>query len=335
MAYDGRVLARVRDMIAETRRNNEIELERRRAEVFARIPAIGEIESEMTRLMTGVASDALKKGKDAGAAVGNAKSSCEMLLRRRGELLMSGGYPPDYIDDLYCCPKCHDTGYVLGKPCDCLKALYKSETVRGLSSLLNTDGQRFETFDLGYYDDVYDPVLKASPKAIMSTAFNICREYAAKFGEGSQNLLFRGGTGLGKTFLSACIARVVSENGFSVVYDTAVSVLEAFEMQKFDRSGVNAEEVSSRVRRYLECDLLILDDLGTEMSTNFTISAIYTIINSRLLNGVKTIITTNLGADEISRRYSPQISSRLSGEYSVCIFAGKDIREIKREHGPT
>lgn len=167
----------------------------------------------------------------------------------------------------------------------------------------------------------------------MSTTFGICREYAKDFGNNSVNLLFRGNTGLGKTFLSASIARVVSEKGFSVVYDTIVSVIEVFEMQKFDRSGDNAEDVSSRIRRYLDCDLLILDDLGTEMSTAFTVSAIYSLINSRLISGGKTIISTNLSEDELKRRYTPQIASRLEGEYVLLKFAGRDIRAMKRERG--
>lgn len=332
MTYDGRILARVRDTIAEIKQKNETELSRRRAEVYACIPAVRETEAEITRLMTGVASEALKKGTDAGAAVENARSSCEALLKRRAELLSSGGYPADYINEIFNCPKCKDTGYVLGRPCDCLKNLYKAEAVRELSSMLNISGQSFESFDLSFYDDKYDHTWHDSPRAVMSATLSICREYAESFDNKSVNLLFRGNTGLGKTFLSACIARVVSEKGFSVVYDTAVSVMEAFEIQKFDRGG-NSEEISSRVRRYMDCDLLILDDLGTEMTTNFTLSAMYTLINSRLISGGKTIITTNLSEDEMRKRYTPQIVSRLEGEYFPLNFAGRDIRAIKRERG--
>lgn len=333
MAYDGKIMARARDIIAENRRRNEAELFRHHAEIFALVPAVIETEAEITRLMTSVASGALINGSDAGAAVTGAKQNCEMLLERRRELLTSAGYTADYLDEKYKCPKCRDTGYVLGKPCSCLTDTYKAEAVRELSSMLNISGQCFENFDLSYYDDKYDPIIHSSPKEQMYGAFELCSEYASDFGKKSINLLFRGNTGLGKTFLSACIARVVSEKGFSVVYDTTVSVLEAFEIQKFDRSGENSEEVSSRVKRYLDCDLLILDDLGTEMTTNFTVSALYSLINSRLLSGGKTIISTNLSTDEMSRRYSPQIVSRLNGEYLLVPFAGRDIRAIKLERG--
>ncbi len=332
MSYDGRILARAREIIAERKRANEEEQATRRAAVFSHIPSVMDTEKEMTLLMTKVATEALKKGTDAGTAVEQARASCDLLLKKRSELLKSGGFPSDYIDELYTCTICQDTGYVLGKPCTCLEALYKTEAVKELSCVLNINGQCFENFELGYYEKVPD-ANGVSPFQTMKNVLDACSEYALKFGRDSVNLLFRGGTGLGKTFLSASIAKVVSEKGFSVVYDTAISVMEAFELQKFDRGGDDAAETASRVKRYSDCDLLILDDLGTEMTTNFTQSALYSLVNGRLLRGGKTIITTNLSEDELRRRYSPQIVSRLEGEYLVLNFAGRDIRALKREGG--
>ena len=333
MAYDGKILAQVREIIAERKRNNESEQSRRRDVVYARIPAVMDIEADITRLMSGIVADALKKGANAGAAVDAAKEKCEALLKRRSELLVSGGYPSNYIDEIYDCPVCGDTGYVLGKPCSCLKALYRAEATIELSQMLNMNGQCFENFDLSFYNNAPDCETGKSPSQTMNNILNLCGDYAADFKPSSVNLLFRGGTGLGKTFLSASIAKVVSEKGFSVVYDTAVSVMEAFELQKFDRGGDGAAEVSSRVRRFMDCDLLILDDLGTEMTTSFTQSALYTLVNGRLINGGKTIISTNLSEDEMRKRYTPQIVSRLEGEYLILNFAGRDIRAIKRELG--
>ncbi|MEG1404022.1 MAG: ATP-binding protein [Oscillospiraceae bacterium] len=333
MSHDGKVLARVREHIADTKRKNEATQSLRRAEVYSRVPAVRAAEAELSHLMASVATRALKKGADAGAAVANARFDSDALTKKRSELLKSAGYPADYIDEIYDCPICHDTGYVLGRPCACLEALYKIEAKRELSSMLNLGCQSFENFDLSLYDNSFDPQFGDCPRSTMSTVLEICREYAIGFGKNSVNLLFRGDTGLGKTFLSACIARVVSEKGYSVVYDTAVSVFEAFETQKFDRGGGNAEETSSRVKRYLGCDLLILDDLGTEMTTTFTISALYTLINSRLVSGKKTIISTNLCEDDARKRYSSQIVSRIEGEYISLHFAGRDIRAVKRERG--
>lgn len=332
MAYDGRIMARARADIEQTRHMNEKELLRRRAEVYARVPAVGETEAEITRLMAGVASNALKAGIDAGAAVEKARMDCQGLLDKRAKLIAMGGFPADYIDEIYACAVCSDTGYVLGQPCACLLDAYRRETVCALSSLLRMDGQSFEAFNLDYYDKV-PGASGVSPYETMETVYHLCRDYAEDFGRDSVNLLFRGGTGLGKTFLAACIARVVSGKGCSVVYDSAVSVMEAFEQQKFDRGGEGSAETASRVRRYLDCDLMILDDLGTEMTTSFTLSALYTLINGRLIGRGKTIITTNLSEEELRRRYTPQLNSRLEGEYILLNFAGRDIRTIKREMG--
>lgn len=330
MAFDGKLLAIAREQIARARQAREAETERRRSLVLSRAPAVLEAEAEIALLMTELATTALQKGLDAGAAVAAAQAQVDRLLARRATLLTQAGFPADFIDEGYNCPDCRDTGYVLGRPCTCLIKLYEAEAVRELSSMLNLQNQCFERFNLAYYDSKPD-ASGVSPREVMGYTLEICREYAENFGEKAVNLLFRGGTGLGKTFLAASIARVVSQNGFSVVYDTAVSILEAFELQKFDRAG--AEDASARVKRYLDCELLILDDLGTEMSTSFTQSALYSLINGRLLRGGKTIVTTNLSQEELQRRYSPQLVSRLEGEYIPLHFAGRDIRALRREQG--
>lgn len=329
MPYDGRILAQVRKAIAEEKAGNEAELERRRAEVFEKSPELKSIDARIARLITGVITGALRTGSDARAAVENTRGEVERLLSQKHSALASMGYPQSYLDEIFTCSECRDTGYILGKPCSCLEARYKSESARELSSLLDTQGQCFETFRLDRYSEAFVPELGKSPRAIMSEVYELCRDYAHSFGPDSPSLLFRGGTGLGKTFLSASIAKVVSSAGFSVVYDTGVSVFDSFESQKFDRTGENSEEINIRIRRYLGCDLLILDDLGTEMTTSFTISALYTIINSRLLSGKKTIISTNLSPDEMSRRYTPQIVSRLEGCYMRLSFYGSDLRFSK------
>jgi DNA replication protein DnaC len=198
-----------------------------------------------------------------------------------------------------------------------------------LSSLLKLGTETFETFKLDYYSD--EPNANgASPRRTMRIIFEICQNYAHKFGAKSNNLFFVGAPGLGKTFLSACIARVVAESGFSVVYDTAGAIFAKFEDAKFSREEDDRQEARKETRRILECDLLILDDLGTELVTSFTISALYEIVNTRLITGKKTIISTNMGLEELRARYSMQIMSRLEGEYEALTFSGEDIRKIKR-----
>jgi DNA replication protein DnaC len=209
-----------------------------------------------------------------------------------------------------------------------LTELYKKEQRESLSSLLKLRAETIDSFDLTYYDDKPAQDTGISPRRNMEIIYETCVEYARKFGRKAMNLFFNGAPGLGKTFLSACIARVVAENGYSVVYDMAASVFSKFEDAKFSRTE-DPEETRREIKRYLECDLLILDDLGTEMTTAFTVSALYEIINTRLVTSRKTIVNSNLTMDELRRRYSEQIMSRIEGEYQVLTFRGDDIRKKK------
>ena len=215
--------------------------------------------------------------------------------------------------------------------CECLKREYKSELTRELSGLLRDGGETFADFRLDYYSAETDPALGASPREVMSIVFETCRAYAANFSSGSPSLIFRGGPGLGKTFLSACIAREVSDHGFSVVYDTAAHIFQQFESGKFGRENPYEEDPDREIDRYLKCDLLIMDDLGTEMLTSFVQSAFYRIVNDRLISRRKTVLSTNLTVPELGRRYGLAVQSRLEGEYRVLQFFGRDIRRLKRD----
>jgi DNA replication protein DnaC len=159
----------------------------------------------------------------------------------------------------------------------------------------------------------------------MELNFRNCRSYAGIFTENSGNLLFIGGTGLGKTFLSACIARAVADRGYSVAYETASHLFSKLERAKFSAD----EEARKEVEKFSRCDLLIIDDLGTEMPGQFVTAALYSLVNDRLLEGKPMLISTNLNVDELSRRYSPQIASRLHGSFSRLTFVGEDIRVMK------
>ena len=170
-----------------------------------------------------------------------------------------------------------------------------------------------------------DPKLGVSPRAIMERNLRTCRTYTATFSQNSGNLLFNGGTGLGKTFLSACIARGVADKGFSVIYETATHLFNKLEQAKFNPT----EETRQEAAKFTACDLLIVDDLGTEMPGQFVTAALYSLLNDRLLAGKPMIISTNLNVDEIHRRYSPQIASRLQGSFHQLIFLGEDIRILK------
>ncbi len=322
---DGQLLARARARKEEIRQSRMAEEERRRELAYGRIPELRRIDSRLRELVGEIV--AFVGG--GGRPVEEIRAESLDLQARRAELLAAHGWSAEWLDSVWDCPKCRDTGYVEGHMCACLKALYEQERKKDLSSLLKLGSESFETFDLSWYDNRADEN-GVSPRRQMNMVFGFCRDYANHFGEFSVNLLFHGGTGLGKTFLSACIARVVSQKGYSVVYETAVSALAAFENQKFRGGEDNAD---ARVERILSCDLLILDDLGTEMITEFSKSALYTIVNSRLIAGKKTIVSTNLDPDSLGRVYTPQLASRLQGEYQDLLFVGQDIRLQRKKRG--
>lgn len=216
--------------------------------------------------------------------------------------------------------------------CRCLRALCAQEQIRELSKLLDLGEQSFDTFRMDYYSTSFWPEWGTSPRENMELVYEVCLNYAQKFGRFYfKNLFLSGAPGLGKTFLSACIARTVSENRHSVVYDTAGNVFAQFEARKFLRDSDDGREARDETRRYLGCDLLILDDLGSELTTQFTQSALYELINGRLVGGKRTVISSNLSMEEAAVRYSPQIASRLEGEYHLLHFFGEDIRLLRKK----
>ena len=332
MAYEQNVLRRAVERLEGRRRRREEEQNARRREIYAAIPRAAEIDRQLRRTIVDIISASLRQGSDPVPAIGVVRDKNLDLQAERAELLVAHGYPADALDDKPACPKCNDTGWRGAVMCDCLKALCAQEQIKELSKLLDLGEQSFDTFSL----DVYSPSpwrgSGISPRENMEMVYEICLNYAQKFGRFYFNNLFLSGApGLGKTFLSACIARTVSENGFSVVYDTAVNIFSRFEDKKFSRDADDTREARDETRRYLSCDLLILDDLGSEMTTPFVQSALYTLINSRLTADRRTVISSNLSMEDVRRRYAPQIASRLEGEYRVLPFFGEDIRLLRKQ----
>lgn len=330
MPYDGKILALARADLERLRADNRAEQQRRISVVYARDPEIERIDRRLRTQMAELVRLTLSRAPDLAERLETLKAANLALQADRAERLTELGLPMDYLDEIVSCPICRDSGTVDGRPCVCLKALYNREMTRELSGLLRHGDESFERFDLSLYDEQPLAGSAVSPRFAMERILEQCRKYADSFPAVSSNLLFQGGTGLGKTYLSACIARVVADKGYSVCYDSASSALEAFETQKFARDPDAAEAASVRVRRMLDCDLMILDDLGTEMVTSVSVSALYTLINSRLNAGKKTIISTNLGDEELQRKYNPQICSRIIGEFVRFRFVGRDIRLIKK-----
>ena len=332
MAYEQNVLRRATERLEDQRRRLEEKQNARRREIYAAIPRVAEIDRQLRRTIVDIIAASLRQGNDPVPAIGVIRDKNLDLQAERAELLVAHGYPADALDDKPACPKCNDTGWRGAVMCQCLKNLCAQEQIKELSKLLDLGEQSFDTFSL----DVYSPSpwrgSGISPRENMEMVYEICLNYAQKFGRFYFNNLFLSGApGLGKTFLSACIARTVSENGFSVVYDTAVNIFSRFEDKKFSRDADDTREARDETRRYLSCDLLILDDLGSEMTTPFVQSALYTLINSRLTADRRTVISSNLSMEDVRRRYAPQIASRLEGEYRVLPFFGEDIRLLRKQ----
>ena len=327
MAYDGSIMQRALARYDQDKQRRADELEQRRRMAFTRQPRLAEIERELRGTMGRIVTSSLQKGTDPLPAIRVLRDENLELQRERAELLTAMGEPIDYLDDKPACPLCGDTGYRKGQVCGCLKKYYAREQLHELSRLLPLGEATFDSFRFDYYDDAVWPDYGTSPRANMERNFDVCRDYAQQFSKGSGNLLLSGGTGLGKTFLSACIARVVSDGGYSVVYDTAGRIFSRFEEAKF-RGDAEGDADAKRCQR---CDLLIVDDLGTEMTTSFVQSALYQLVNGRLMEGKATIISTNLAPEELGTRYGGAVLSRLEGEYEILPFFGEDIRRLKRQ----
>jgi DNA replication protein DnaC len=245
-------------------------------------------------------------------------------LQQERQALLDANFPADYLKENSICPHCDGEGYIGSQMCSCLTELCRQEQMKELS-LLNKNNEDFSQFKLTYYPDRVDPNYGASPRAIMARNFDICLKYAEDFSAVSGNLLFVGNTGLGKTFLSACIARTAAGKGYSVAYESAPHLMRTLEKDRFDSD----EETARAVKKIYGCDLLIIDDLGTELPGNFVTAALYALVNDRLLAEKPMVISTNLNIDEIARRYSPQIASRLQGSFQRLTFVGDDIRVLK------
>ncbi|MBR2935332.1 MAG: ATP-binding protein [Oscillospiraceae bacterium] len=328
MSYDPNVLQRASRRLEEQRRERARRTEQRRTQIYAQQPRLAQIDRELRATMTGVVTAALRRGEDPAPALAQLRAKNLDLQDERNLLLGTMGLAPSDLDDTPACPLCGDSGWKGTQMCECLHRLCTQEQISALSDLLKLGEQTFDSFRFDYYGTIPDLAAGISPRDNMENViFPVCLNYARTFGQrATRNLFLYGAPGLGKTFLSACIARAVSEQGHSVVYDTAGNIFARFEDQKFGRDP----EARDETRRYLNCDLLIVDDLGSELTTPLSQSSLYTVINTRLTSNKHTIISSNLSMDEVARRYSPQIASRLEGEYHALHFFGEDIRKQKK-----
>lgn len=307
----------------DARKNNaESIASAREAELRSLSPEIREIDGELSKTGLLIFRAAVR-----GADIAPIREQNERLVAKRREAISALGLPEDYDTPKYTCQICSDTGRDdSGKMCACLKELIRTETVKasGMGKLI--ERQSFESFDLSCYAE-----LGKEGYSQMKSIFEYCKKYASSFdGECGSTVLFIGKTGTGKTHLSSAIARCVIERGFSVIYDSSANIFHAFEEDQFGKDRFRyskGEEYVARSEKYMTADLLIIDDLGTEFITQFTVSCLYNLINTRQNKGLSTIVSTNFSPEEISKKYEDRLYSRLLGsDTTVLPFIGRDHR---------
>lgn len=324
MAFDVDLLREIEDEYEEIKQKNAADLEKRKRAVFARVPRLEEIDFEIKTLGLKLYKIAVSE-KNVKSQVEALRKEQKELLKIKKALLIENGYDEDELSERYMCPNCRDTGFSDTKMCVCYKKklIEKAYEESNLSALLSH--QSFDTFDMSLYSEEVDGKYGVSPREHINRIVKICNDFVKDFDNTDSNLLFWGEPGLGKTFLSTCIAKELIATNHSVIYETAYKTFSMLEELKFKRND-NEDKIRSKVEKLYSCDLLILDDLGSEFSTQYTTASLFDIINSRLISGKKTVINTNLSIGELEKKYGERVISRLYGHYQVIRFIGSDIR---------
>ncbi len=326
MSYSNATLSKAAQIL-ESRRNKAQRTQlARHLEITEKLPVISEYEAQLSHTGLSVVK-AIGMGSNAEDYIRQLSEINLDMQSRIKKVLKENGYPENYLEIPYTCKICNDSGFKGGYVCECRKELLKELAKKELASVSPSDKCRFDNFSLEYYPLPVDSALGVSPQKRMSEVLEYCKCYAEDFDSESESLYMYGATGLGKTHLSLSIANVVAEKGYRVIYDSAQNILTSLEKEKFSYSGSNERE-----NEILDCDLLIIDDLGSEFSTQFTVSAIYNIVNTRINRSKPVIISTNLSETELEAKYTQRITSRIIGNYVSLLFLGKDIRQLKNKN---
>lgn len=326
MAYSQNTYLKAKQELELRRETAEDEAQRRRDDCFAKFPELREIQQKLSRIGFQISKSFLDGG-DIQESIRRLSVESLALQTEREFILEQAGLPKEYLKVRYCCEICSDTGFDGDRFCKCHKELLAKIEKDEISRYAPIHKCTFANFDISYYS-AEATSSGVSPKEVVSRIYEGCKNYAASFTRQSKSLLLLGGTGLGKTHLSLAVANEVIDKGFSVVYGSAHSILSDLESLRFGRNtNVRYEEPE-----LLECDLLIIDDLGAEFISQFTVSCIYNIVNSRILSERPTIISTNLTVEDLEAKYDRRITSRLTSCYSILRFFGRDVRQIKKRN---
>lgn len=328
MNYNSEVIKKAYDEL-ERRKNTAMALWASRVEeIKSRCPEIYSVYKNIASTKDRLANIILSKSGDVKTAVETVRKENLISQENLKSLLIQHGYPADYLEIKYSCPECRDTGVKDGNRCRCVSELLNKYAVEEMNKLCSISLGSFGDFDITYYPESYSyNGSNYNPREIMASNLKYCIDYAKRFPKDCPSLFMLGPTGLGKTYLSGCIAREIKTRGFSVAFDSAQNYFHKIENEHFGRSEGDTLSI------LLTADLLILDDLGSEFYSQFNSSAAYNIINSRLNSHKPTIISSNLSLDELAKRYDDRIMSRLMGMFKTLRFIGEDIRQIKRRKG--
>lgn len=313
-------LLEVQDVLRKKREAAEALSEANRTLIHKEIPEIKEIDATLSSTGAKILS-AMLEGGGVEEKVAAIREENRVLQEKRRVLLEKNGYPADFTAVKYDCQMCGDSGYVGIDMCVCMKTCISQMRLKDSELGRLCDTQSFDTFDLSYY-------APGEERALMEKTLNAMKKFSEGFSSNTtESLLFVGDTGLGKTHLSTAVGITVISRGYDVEYKTIQALIDDFEEVQFKG------EKSDRIRNYYDCDLLIIDDLGCELSTQFTVSCIYNIINARMNKRKPTLISTNLTQKELRDRYGDRITSRLFGEYIPIVFKGTDVRRQKLKGG--
>lgn len=326
MNYSSKTYAAATRILSQRREKAAAVLEKRRKAVHAKLPQLAALEREIAQAGIDVVK-AIGMGENAQDYIDSLAQHNLAMQKKQTQLLLGAGFPPDYLTAQHTCKACEDKGFLDGQLCECHLALLKEIAVGELNALTPAQTCTFDTFSLSYYPTVPDANCGVVPREHMQKVLSFCRDYARQFDRSAPSLLFYGETGLGKTHLSLAIAGEVIQNGFHVIYGSTQNLMRKMERERFSNSRGLSQETEQTL---LDCDLLILDDLGAEFSTQFTVACLYNIINTRLLQQLPVIISTNLSGSELESRYSRRITSRITSTYTSFLFLGNDIRQLQQ-----
>ncbi len=314
---DNDVFDKAQSVMTNRRMNAVSENQLRIEEISRKIPEI----SEINRYLFGTSKklmEIISRRENVGEKIEKLRKSNLEAQNMIRNILVQNGYPEDYLDIHYNCSECQDTGYSKGELCKCFKKLCGMLSAKEMNKNSQIKLSSFDTFNLSYYS--------GNDYHVMKRIFEFTRSYAETFRGNSGSILMFGKTGLGKTHLSLAIANEVLKKGYSVIYDSTINILRKIEKEHFGKNSF-----ADTLSLILDCDLLILDDLGTEYETPFYSSTIYNIINTRLNSDKPTIVSTNLDYAGIEKRYDERVVSRLCAVYTCLEFKGEDVRLQKRK----